>query len=79
MAVTVDQPNRKPHTKVIASTVGALVGTGIVAAAELVGVTVPEAQIAQLATGTIGAGLAGYLKREGHVPPEGDEPTGGRE
>ena len=75
----VDQPTRKPHSKVIASTVGALVGAGIVAAADWAGVSVPVEHVTQAATATVGAFVAGWLKREGYIPPEGDEPDGGTE
>ena len=71
---TVDHPTRKPATKVVASTVGALVGGAVVAVAEAAGVTVPQDQIVQVATGTIGAAVAGYLKRENYVPPPMDGP-----
>ena len=79
MPTTVNQPTSKPHSKVIASTVGALVGATVVAAADWLGVTVPADQIVQAATATVGAFVAGWLKKEGYTPPPGDEPDGGTE
>ena len=76
---TVNQPTKRPATKVIAATVGALVGAGVVQLAAAVGVDVPDEQAIQMATATVGAFVAGWLKREGYVPPEGDGPDAGAE